>query len=300
MCSGLSWESMISSTWANRRAPGAEKGVRCRIESAKDRQGKVVKGMKYVETSFLKSSVDALVGQIPMGSHQKWNDSANDNILPQYVVSLRCPFAWFLSSMFDKVMLQKEEDLPLQPNSTFAADDGHLVDDIIKAIKEKVQGDLSSNVYHEVYARYLITPSQISWIQKEQADIGIEHRVNLSLRNIVENNAVLVIAERLLESLELLEYVMDTKCQNTKGQYEEIFARAKRKLEKPQQNTEHNDPNARSLPTVEVVLEKLKQDEELYEEVTTYLKYESKIYSEALKMHNRQLAWVREKRSSQQ
>ena len=147
---------MISGTWANRRAPGKKNGVRCYLQDAKNRDGKPIPDTKFIESSFLTKHIDTLVGQIPLGSHQQWKDDNKEIVEAQYVVSLRCPYAWFISSMIDKVKSQQQQE-----------GDIFSVEDVVKEIEKKVEEDLANELHHEVYARYLITPSQLSWIKRE-------------------------------------------------------------------------------------------------------------------------------------
>ena len=197
--------------WANRRTKGSKTGVKCPLKSpAIDRSGNQLPN-RYVQASLLKESIDLMAGQVPLGSHEQWKDN-NKNVDAQYVVSLRSPFAWFISSMIDKVKVQEESD---QVEAEI----------VIAAIKEKVESDLTKNMYHEVYARYLITPSQVSWVQKEEADLQIAHRVELSLTNLKKSNALIVISEKQAESLELLANLIDQG-----GNQSDLFAEAKQRI----------------------------------------------------------------------
>ncbi|CAB9519024.1 expressed unknown protein [Seminavis robusta] len=275
MCSGLSWASMISGTWANRRLKGGDSVTKCPVQSAMTRGGSDMSNKtKVVLAPLLEHSIDLLAGQVPLGCADKWiaqqqpavvEDIPLDkkSVEAQYIVSLRHPQAWFVSSMIDKLKLKQQQHAILLNTST-----------IVAAIQEKVTTDLDHGFYHEVYARYLITPSQISWIQKEDADVGIQQRVDISLSNLKSQNAVIVLAEYMDESLEKIRHLIGLDYSN------------EQQLQQPTVNPEE----ARVLQTV---LDALHQDKAFYGKFQNYLQYEQKIYKQAKDMHERQLKWVR-------
>lgn len=280
MCSGLSWESMIKGSWTNRMVKGMPASIRCPIVAGRDRKGKTL-NRKHLESKYLEEKhIDVLVGQIPLGSHQQWKDENEDRshaqvVLAQSIVSLRDPYQWLVSSVMDKLASEGKKseqvgDISLPPS----------VKEITKAVNAKVEADRAANLYHEIYARYLITPSQISWIQKEEAELSIEHRVDLSLRNLMEQNALIVINEDKKESMEKLQYLLDPNGDRT-----------------DQQTSAGDDVMSNATMAVNSVLERLKEDDASYKLLAEYLQYEMKIYEAAKDMHARQLAWVRKARS---
>lgn len=262
----------MKDTWANRRTRGSKSGVKCPLQTASiDRDGKLLT-RKYVQASLLKGSIDMIAGQVPIGSHEQWQNNHNKVVDAQYVVSFRCPLSWFISSMIDRIKLQAESDDRVETES------------VVAAIKERVESDLSSDMYHEVYARYLITPSQISWVKKEEADLGIEHRVELSLTNLKKSNALIIISERQSESLEGLKYIIDRN-----GVHGEAFKKAQQQIEKKMGGD----------PVITKVLTSLKEDEIFFPRLQQYLKYETQIYDQAKDMHQRQMAWLQKNRAEQ-
>ena len=239
---------------------------------ARKRSGEILNGQKYVHTETLEEYIDILTGQVPLGSHELWKDENKKIVTAQYIVSLRNPYYWLISNAMDKVESEREGD-----------ESPITIDAVVEAIKEKVESSLSNNLYHEVYARYLISPSQIAWIQKEEADVTVDHRVDLSLRNLVDTNALVVIAEEMPESMEKLQYVFDPN-----GDRKDIVHHL---LEETQPQT-----NNATISFVETILQSLKEDTSGYQKLGEYLKYEMKIYEQAKEMHKRQLTWVRERR----
>ena len=182
---------MIKGTWANRRVKGSKSVIKCPMKEARDRTGKKIKGEKYVQSTFLREHIDVLVGQVPLGSHEQWNDDEDKVVQVQYIVSLRNPYAWFISSVMDKLQTDNSEEGDSTPLR---------VEAIVETVNKVVKSELASKRYHEVYPRYLITPSQISWVQKEEADLNIDLRVELSLRNLLENNVLIVTVIIMAES----------------------------------------------------------------------------------------------------
>ena len=105
VCSGLSWDSM-KDVWSNRRiVKGNKQTVMVKCPVQKDsihRDGRAI-SKSYVQESLLEESIDMVAGQLPMGSHEQWKDKKHNNKIVdvQYVVSLRDPYAWFISSIID-------------------------------------------------------------------------------------------------------------------------------------------------------------------------------------------------------
>ena len=120
------------------------------------------------------------------------------------------------------------------------------------------------------------------------ADIDVKHRAGLALRNLVDTKAVIVITEKMADSLELLQYIIDAD-----GVQEKTFVKARQQLQR------QIDEEKASSPSVEQVREKLKEDSSAYKKLQTYLKYEAEIYNHAKDMHKKQLAWLRENRPAQ-
>ena len=226
-----------------------------------------------MHTDILEEHIDVLAGQVPLGSHEQWKNDKKKIVDAQYIVSLRSPISWIISNVMDKVKSDHgAEDRPLTA-ATFA-----------EAVNEKVENSLAIDMYHEVYARYLISPSQISWIQKEEADLDVDHRVDLSLRNLMETNALIIISEEMEDSMEKLEYLVDPNNER-KDLIEQLL-----KETRPEPST----PRI----SVEAVLQILKEDDSRYQRLKEYLKYETKIYDKAKEMHQRQLSWIRKTRSA--
>lgn len=241
---------------------------------ARQRSGEKLNVQRHVHTETLQEYIDILVGQLPLGSHELWKNDKKKTVDAQYIVSLRNPYSWLINNVMDKAKSEQEgEDSPI------------TIDAIVDAVKEKVEKSLADNLYHEVYARYLITPAQISWIQKEEADVTVDHRVDLSLRNLMETNALIVITEEMTESMEKLQYLIDP------------YGDRKELVENLLKETQ-SEANVTTTTLVESVLQSLKGDESGYQKLGEYLKYEMKIYEQAKDMHERQLAWVRKTRSS--
>ena len=264
MCSGLSWESMISGSWSNRPSVNGGKASKCVLKSGTSRSGNTI-DKKYIQNDWFEEKLDILSGQVPIGCHEQWKNKTNDIVEAKYIVSLRDPYHWFISAMIEKMEEEK-------PNT----------DAIVKAIREKVDKDLSAGVYHEIYSRYLISPSQISWIVKEQADVSPEHRAGLALRNLVETNAIIAITEDMEGSLEKIQYVLGADKSDISKK--EITA-------KKEQDDKISKVTAK-------VLDRLIEDKRLFESFQEYMSFEKQIYDEAMGMHQQQLKRLRKKQSS--
>jgi hypothetical protein len=277
---------MISGTWANRKIPGLKGTVSCHAQSAIHRDGsdfsKKTQGL--VHSTVLRKSIDILAGQVPLGCADKWqqiNQTVVDDIPvetivdSQYIVALQSPDAWFVSNMVTKLRLNatKEESAVVLDMST-----------IVTAIREKVQTDLAMEHYHEAYTRYLITPSQISWIHKDGAVLDHEKRVEIALSNLKGKNVLIVMSERMEKSLEMIQYLIDGK--------KELEVKFQQALELISRSETENS----FAPSTDVILAELKKDSDFYENLEEYLKHEQRIYSEAKEMHSSQLKWIQKSR----
>jgi len=263
---------MVKGTWANRKISGVQDSIRCRMREAKDRKGRV-RDQKYVESKFLTKNMDVLVGQIPLGSHEQWKENKEDQghaqvVNAQSIVSLRNPYIWIITSTMDGLLKKSENGVSPSVNK------------IAEAVKREVTGELENNSYHEIFARYLIKPAQINWILKEDTDFSIERRVSLSLRNLLDTNALIVLAEDVEGSQEKLQYMIDPNSD-----------RAIVKLETP-------PTKSNSTIIAENVLKKIKKDQSSYDNLKEYLKYEMQIYEQAQELHKKQVAWVRKNKVS--
>ena len=263
---------MVKGKWTNRKIAGMQDSLRCRMKEARDRKGRENE-QKYVESAFLTKHIDVLVGQVPLGSHEQWKENQEDQghaqvVKAQSIVSLRSPYTWLITSIMSK--LRKESEGVEFPS----------VRKIVEAVNSKVAFERKENNYHEAYARYLVKPAQIHWIQKEDADIDIDRRVSLSLRNLLESNALIVIAEDMEGSQEKLQFMVDPNDDH-----------ANLKLEAP-----HTKSSATKV--AEEVLKEIKKDQASYDQLNEYLKYELQIYDQAKEMHKKQVAWVRNKRKA--
>jgi hypothetical protein len=276
---------MISGTWINRHNNilGRKGIVPCLAQSAMDRDGvdfiKTTQGI--VQSTVLRKSIDILAGQIPLGCADKWpaiNQTIIDdipvetNVDSQYIVAIRSPDAWFVSNMVNKMLLNSTEKSALLDMST-----------IVAVIRAEVQANLAMDLYHEVYTRYLITPSQISWIQKEGADLDHEKRVDVALANLKGKNVVVVISEQLEKSLKMIQYLIDGK-----KELKAAFQQAEDLIRSKADNL--------PAPSTDLILEELKKDSDFYKDLEEYLKHEQRIYSEATKMHSSQLKWMKRRR----
>ena len=263
---------MMKGPWSNRKVQASKGVIRCPMIEARQRTGEKIKGQRYVHTDILEEYVDVLAGQVPLGSHEQWKNSKKKIVDAQYILSLRSPSFWLISNVMDKV------------KSDRGAEGSSLTADVFaEAVNEKVESSLANNMYHEVYARYLISPSQISWIQKEEADLDVDHRVDLSLRNLMETNALIIVTEEMEDSVEKLRYLVDPN-----GDRKDLVERLLKET--------RPEPSSATI-SVESVLHVLKEDESRYQRLQEYLKYETKIYNKAKEMHQLQLSWVRKTRS---
>jgi len=223
---------------------------------------------------LLDQAVDILSGQLPLGSGQYWttrDDASNGSDPPksdtQYVVFFRRPLERFISEFLFRI-----------PES-----DNISVDQAVLRITEMVACARSEGLYRDKYSSYFITPKQKSWVEREMIDWSAERRLNLTLRNLSKGRVMFGIVERLPESIEMLQYLLDRD--NEIPSLSEYFTSEKH-LNKIASQVSPNRTKA--------ISQRIQKDASLSSMVDEYLKYEIKIYSFALECHKKQYSLWRQ------
>jgi len=158
---------------------------------------------------------------------------------------------------------------------------------LVAFIKKEAKANAKAGKYHVKYAEYLKTPWQfegkllkskdIKWVNmgKEAKELA-----SLIIKNLIAYNVIIGITERMPDTLEVLQHVMDPA-----GEATEVFTKngmvdAKGKAQIKKSNV---SPFSSSS-----IVEEVKKDAEAYAALVEYVKYEQMIYDFALEMHIKQ------------
>ena len=259
---------------------------------------------KKITSSMVVSQLDILAGHLPLGAgDHAWrrddnNNNGvvvvdqtstsnpthhnNNNTIIHYVTFFRHPVTKFVSG----IMYQKK-------------DQNYSYDDIIELIRHRVRGERAQGKYREGYSAYLLTPQQKEVYYGNNFSVNsstVEDRTQQILRNLSDlrkYHLLVGIVERMSESLELLQFVID-------GDYEQTYLFESYGMKKRQQGDLKGDNNGEANTTVpakvnnpskfstESVVDELRKDADFYAVLEEYVKYDHQIYAHALNLHKMQ------------
>jgi hypothetical protein len=204
--------------------------------------------------------VDILAGHIPIGSDECWSNGKGEHVDVQYVVFFRHPIDKYVSEIMFLHKDQSEMSI------------GEAVDLLNKTITT----ELTTGNYHEKYSNHLITPEQKEWAEKEGVRWLPERRTNLSLINLFSKKVLVGIVERMPQSLQLLEFVMDGR-KDIPSMFR--FFSSDEKIFETKNRTDE-------------IVERIRQDLSMTRMIQEYLKYELQIYQHAMLIHKKQYSWI--------
>jgi hypothetical protein len=172
-------------------------------------------------------------------------------------------------------------------------------EEIIKHIKSVVTKARSNGDYSDGYFKYLITPTQ----KKENSGMSTEKMMQLVKQNLVQYNVVAGMLERMPESMQILQHILDhekimTPVFNYFGMDEKPKKKKIRENRQRRLQEQHGSRrelvawNQGKISTTEVLAE-LKEDTEFFKVFTEYVKYEHMVYEFALDIHNLQYAEIK-------
>lgn len=259
-CQSVSWQSITrGSNWAN--GEGYRRRGQCQMRRFLSRDGTEVEGMKFFNSSFLEANVDTLVGNIPLGVETGWKNEAGETVDTQYVTFFRDPVHKYVSG-------------------TLYNRGGLSLDESVKLVKRRVNDALDRNFYYEKSTSYLITPTQNAVFDKYGFGLSHLESAGLAMTNLISKNVLIGIVERMSESLEMLQYLIDEE-----GLTDPMFEY----FGKKDANGTRRDVavNRSPISTAQVVSE-LEKDEDFMKLIRGYLKWEDMLYRFALEMHMRQ------------
>lgn len=233
----------LSEEWVSRaqRSP-------CKAKSHVLRSGLKRRKTEPVRNGFVSSSIDIMGGHMPLGTGRAW-PSASGEDRAHYISFFRNAATKYVSG---ESFWKPETDL----------------NELVKETKQKVHRALQRNEYHNKYAIYLLTPEQRDKYSGSISEGSVQVMVNLLERNVLAG-----VTERMDQSMELLQNLVDNGPKAT-----DIF----------QERIEAN-PSKLSSSTV---MDELVQDVEFMSELLECVKFDQQISDFAVALHLRQYASI--------
>jgi len=217
--------------------------------------------------------VDVFAGHYPLGAMTlipSWsvyhpdNEIGEDSSQVQYMSFFRDAVSKFVSAKMYHRTGTKEEH--------------------VKRIKNEIEKNVLEGRYYEKYSRYLISPDQREYMKQNGIKLNIEQRTNLICNNLLKYNVLVGIMERMSESMELFQHVLDSK-----DEVVDLFVQygMKTKDGKDAPTSVSRASNVNPISTSSIV-EELEKDEHIYPMLKEYVKYEQQITDFANVIHARQ------------
>lgn len=269
-CQAVSWHSLIQGNWVN--GEGYRKRGQCQMRRALSRDGTEVEDMKFFNSSFLENNVDTLAGNIPLGIESGWKDESGELVDTQYIVFFRNPVHKYVSGT-----LYNRRGLNLNETVTM--------------IKKRVNDAVGQNNFYDKSASYLITPAQNAVFYKYGFGLSHEEDTSLAMANLVNKNVLIGIVERMSESLEMIQYLIDEEGLTTP--MFEYFGM------KHANGTMRDVKVNRSPISTAAVVDELEKDESFMKILRDYLKWEYRVHKFALEMHMRQYESIQSQKKQQ-
>jgi hypothetical protein len=254
LCTWVSFFSLERGDWQNGHGHHKDK---CQMRRAASRDGTEFNDMPHVSTSFLEQNVEILAGHLPIGSDHSWKNDAGTHVDVQYMTFVRDPIHKYVSGI---------PRLPMK--------------ETVASIKRTVSEAVNAGLYLDQYSTSLIMPIQRAVFDLYGITPTHEESANLAMKNLAQNNVLIGITERMSESLEMIQYVLDKD-----GVLDELFENFGRK--DAEGNVKETRVTQSRLLTANIV-EELEKDADFMSAMREYVKYEEQIRQFALAMHWRQ------------
>ena len=206
-CLDLGYPSIVTplenqsstSTWYNSASQSPHFMSECQLTELEERNGTRheinLKISNPLSTYTLeKHGVDILAGRLPLGSGAFWTDAAsNRRVDARYLIFFRDPLSRFVSQFLTSPPRNKN----------------HTLSVLLSNMYSRVRTRMAQGEHQERLSNFLITPEQRYWAEQESVQWNLDRQVNLSKSNLVQNNVVVGILERLRQSLQLVQHVID-------------------------------------------------------------------------------------------
>ena len=267
-CGGASLESIENGNW------GKEVEFKSRFHGTQCKLKKTVFRNKTVEvnadasinvpinnTYLREAQTDIISGHVSVGTDHSWKDDKGRHVDVQYLTFFRESKRKFVSAV-----------LYLRKDMTF--------EQAVARVKEAVTGRLAKRQYL-TNVNSIMTPAQRDDFSKRNITLSPEQEANLMIQNLKEKNILVGIVERMSESLEMLQHVVDKD-----GELDDLFEKFG-KIPPGANATKEVIKNQSRLSSSEVLAE-VEKDEEFMKTMREFVKWDEKVYKFALDMHTRQ------------
>jgi len=251
-CSGLTLDSMKEGIWR-------KKNGKCIFKKGVARSGdEFVPSSTSINTTYIEKNLDLLGGHLPLGAGElfKKKDGTPANI--RYFMIFRNPVDKFVSG---KLYSNRHNYINLET--------------IVEKIKDEVNNARSHEKYYQGYSLYLITPFQKEF---ETRNMSVTSKTELMMNNLLKYDVVIGMVDRMPESLKILHHVLDSNKKIT-GLFEHFG------MKDQEGNAKKAVLYNKSAISTLSVIAKLKKDEEFYQKLEEYVKYDRMLVEFALKLH---------------
>lgn len=216
-----------------------------------------------INTTYLEeANVDILSGHVSVGIDENWKDDQGQHVDVQYLTFFRESTHKFVSAV-----------LYLRPKLSF--------EEAVAHVKETAKRRLEAGDYLSDIAN-MMTPVQRAEFRKKNITLSHEEGANLMIQNLKEKNILVGIVERMSESLEMLQHVLDKD-----GELDSMFE-AYGKIPPGSTATKEIKANKSRLSSSEVLAEVEKDEDFMKNVMQEFVRWDAKVYQYALDMHMRQ------------
>lgn len=256
--------------WTNGK--GSQRaGIGCLLMDATDRSGMAINlggGMRRIRTSLLEQhDIDILTGHLPLGCDEFWHGPDHQPVDSQYLVFLREPLEKYVSRV---LLLHRTQNLTDEES--------------FHVVMETAANETRTNGYHETYSNYLVTPAQKTIVGRDRLHWTLERRVNLTMANLVNRSVVVGLTDRMLESLSLVQYLIDAE--RELDQAIEVLGSSEKMAQIANLSESQNRTKS--------VVSRIRNDAEHWSQFQEFLKYEYQIWDLGVRIHNAQIETLRQ------
>lgn len=267
-CGGASLDSIENGNWGKgEELKSRFHGTQCKLKKTVFRNNTVEvhagAGIDVpINNTYLREAqTDIISGHVSVGTDHSWKDDKGHHVDVQYLTFFRESKRKFVSAI-----------LYLRKEMTF--------EEAVARVKEAVKSRLAKGQYL-TNVDSIMTPAQRDDFSKRDITLSPEQEANLMIQNLKEQNILVGIVERMSESLEMLQHVVDKD-----GELNDLFEKFG-KIPPGANVTKQVIKNPSPLSSSEVLAE-VEKDEEFMKTMREFVKWDEKVYKFALDMHTRQ------------
>lgn len=267
-CGGASLDSIENGNWEKEeRLKSRFHGTLCKLKKTVFRNNTVEVHAEAgidvpINSTYLREAqTDIISGHVSIGTDHGWNDEKGQHVNVQYLTFFRESKRKFVSAV-----------LYLRKDMTF--------EEAVDRVKEAAKGRLAMGQYL-TNVNSIMTPAQRDDFSKRNITLSPEQEANLMIQNLQEKNILVGIVERMSESLEMLQHVVDKD-----GELDDLFEKFG-KIPPGANATKEVIKNKSRLSSSEVLAE-VEKDKEFMKTMRELIKWDEKVYKFALDLHTRQ------------